>query len=237
MSAYPGFLEKHPLSSDLIHSKKQKEAASLAYVFIHGLGQHPSCWERTISYLPEHRRGNCPDLPEMLGQKEVTYSNLYDSFAAYCNSLDGPLHLCGLSLGGILALHYAIEYPEKTASLVLINAQYKMPKRLLAFQSMLFRFVPKSTFQGIRFTKKDFIQLTHSMMDLNFSEKLSAVSCASMIVCGQKDRVNRNASRKLAERIPGAELQFIPNAGHEVNIQAPERLAETLEAFYEKHQL
>ena len=25
----------------------------------------------------------------------------------------GPVHLCGLSLGGILALNYALDFPEK----------------------------------------------------------------------------------------------------------------------------
>lgn len=209
----------------------------MEHVFIHGLGQNSSSWERTVSHLPEHYTRNCPDLSGMLDQKEVTYSNLYDSFAAYCNSLEGPLHLCGLSLGGILSLHYAIDNPEKVASLVLIGTQYEMPKHLLKFQNMMFRFMPERTFQEIGFTKKDFIQLTTSMMDLNFTKQLHTISCASFIVCGEKDFVNRRASKGLAERIPGAELQLIQHAGHEVNTQAPQRLAETLEAFYKKHQL
>ena len=35
--------------------------------------------------------------------------------------------LCGLSLGGVLALNYAIEHPEKIKGMVLIATQYKMP--------------------------------------------------------------------------------------------------------------
>lgn len=159
----------------------------MAHVFIHGLGQNSSSWERTISLLPEHRHVNCPDLPGMLDQKEVTYNCLYTRFVEYCEGIDGPLHLCGLSLGGILALHYAIDHPEKAASIALINTQYQMPKYLLAFQNVIFRFVPKAAFQEMGFMKKDFIQLTNSMMDLNFSKQLHAISCPSLIVSGRKD--------------------------------------------------
>ena len=62
----------------------------------------------------------CPNLCEMLKGKDVTYSALYSSFAEYCNKLDEPINFCGSSLGGVLALNYAIENPMKVNSLVLI---------------------------------------------------------------------------------------------------------------------
>ena len=42
--------------------------------------------------------------------------------------------MCGLSLGGILALQYAIEHPEHIHALALIGTQYTMPKTLLRIQ-------------------------------------------------------------------------------------------------------
>ncbi|WP_431026768.1 alpha/beta fold hydrolase [Lysinibacillus sp. LZ02] len=209
----------------------------MEYIFIHGLGQNSSSWDQTISYLPEHRHITCPDLSTMLNDKEVTYNNLYNSFVEYCEGMNKPLNLCGLSLGGILALNYAVDYPEKVGSLVLIGTHYVMPRLLLKLQNIIFRFVPKASFEETGFKKKDFFQLTDSMVDLNFSKNLINISCVTLIVCGEKDRANRNASKGLVERIPEAELQFIANAGHEVNIQAPQGLAETLETFYEKHHL
>ncbi|MFF5995051.1 alpha/beta fold hydrolase [Lysinibacillus sp. KU-BSD001] len=209
----------------------------MKYIFIHGLGQNSASWNQTISYLSEHRYINCPDLSTILNDKEVTYNNLYNSFVEYCEGMDEPLNLCGLSLGGILALNYAIDYPEKVGSLVLIGTQYVMPKLLLKLQNIIFRFMPKTSFEKIGFKKKDFFKLTDSMVDLNFSKNLIDISCVTLIVCGKKDRANRNASKGLVGRIPEAELRFIANAGHEVNIQAPRVLAETLEIFYGKHHL
>ncbi|SHH35319.1 alpha/beta fold hydrolase [Virgibacillus chiguensis] len=203
-------------------------------VFIHGLGQSASSWQDTIAYLSEYRNIYSPNLSAMLQHKEVTYQNLYDSFNTYCENFDEPLHLCGLSLGGVLALNYTIDYPEKVDSLVLIAVQYNMPKMLLKLQNMVFKCVPKSSFQNIGFEKKDFIQLTNTMTTLNFSGKLSDIMCDTMVVCGRKDHVNKKASKKLAEYISNSELQMVDNAGHEVNEQASRELAKILKAFYER---
>lgn len=208
----------------------------MAYVFIHGLGQNASSWNQPLSYLAKHRRVTCPDLSKMLYEKEATYKNLYNSFIQHCEQINHPLHLCGLSLGGILALNYAIDYPEKVESLVLLGTQYNMPRLLLKFQNIIFRFLPKSSFDQLGFNKNDFIKLTNSMLDLNFTSHLNNISCAALIVCGEKDYANKSASKALVKRIPKAELQFIPSAGHELNTQAPQKLAQTLETFYEARQ-
>ena len=43
----------------------------------------------------------------------ATYANLSACFAEYCNKIGEPVHLCGISLGGMLALSYALDFPEK----------------------------------------------------------------------------------------------------------------------------
>ena len=40
--------------------------------------------------------------------------------------------------------NYAIDHPDKVNSLILIAAQYKMPKKLLSIQNTIFRFMPIS---------------------------------------------------------------------------------------------
>lgn len=199
-------------------------------VFIHGLGQGPESWRETLENM---HRGNdvfCPDLSQMLG--EGTYAALYRSFSEACGQLPGPLRLYGLSLGGVLALHYGIEHPQNVHSLVLIAAQYTMPTGLLAFQSAVFRLLPERAFAGMGIGKREMLTLTASMAKLDFSRNLEKVSCPVLVVCGEKDRANRRAAEDLARRLPHARLYLCPGAGHEVNRDAPEALAAQLEHFY-----
>lgn len=201
-------------------------------VYIHGLGQRPASWEKTLLHIKEANQRVCPDLAEIVHGEEVNYKNLYQVFSDLCNEIDGSIDLCGLSLGGVMALNYAIDYPEKVNSLVLIAAQYKMPKKLLQFQNVLFRFMPKSMFQQIGFEKNDFIHLCKSMMELDFSNDLQSISCPVLVIYGEKDTANKKASMELAELLKNAEIKVVEGAGHEVNVDAPEQLAVILNDFY-----
>lgn len=204
----------------------------MKYIFIHGLGQNSLSWSSVISFMPKEFNLGCPDLFSLIGDEEVNYFNLYKSFSEYCNNISEPLNLCGLSLGGILALNYAIEYPDKVNSLVLIGTQYKMPKTLLKFQNIIFRLMGSGTFEKMGVKKKDIISLTNSMVDLDFSNSLKDVFCETLILCGEKDSANKKASMYLEANIKNAKMQIIENAGHEVNLEAPEKLALQLKMFY-----
>lgn len=149
-----------------------------------------------------------------------------------CDEIEEDLCLCGLSLGGVLALNYAIEHPGKIKVLVLIATQYKMPKILLKAQNTIFRFMPKSMFQQMGFGKSDFLKLCNTMMELDFSDSVYKVSCPTLVIYGEKDRANKNASIELANMLIDAELQVFNGAGHEINIEAPDKLVETLRVFF-----
>ena len=196
-------------------------------IFIHGLGQAPSNWDKTISCLSEQIIAQCPDLSRLLKGVESTYDNLYRAFAVYCDEFPEPIDLCGLSLGAVLALNYVIDNPRKVGSLILIAPQYEMPKALLKFQNVIFKFMPDSAFENIGFDKQDFITLTNSMADLDFSGDLKRVVCPALILCGEKDRVNRKA----AEKLQNAEFRLVEKSGHEVNVDNPKGLAKVMEDF------
>ncbi len=200
-------------------------------IFVHGLGQEPSSWDKTISYMKNTENIVCPNLAEMLPEDDNSYESLYGGFAEYCNNFNENLDICGLSLGGVLAINYALEFPQKVNSLVLIAPQYKMPEKLLKFQNMIFKFLPGSKFSGTGLKKKQFIELCSSMMKLDFSDDAEKISCPVLIICGEKDGANKKASIGLSEKIKNPELFIIKNSGHEVNIDAPKQLAELLDKF------
>ena len=99
-------------------------------IFLHGLGQTDLDWKETVEFLGNREDIVCPNLSEWLSEREVSYFSLYKALEQYMKQQNSPVHFCGLSLGGVLALQYAIEYPQKVSSLVLIGTQYVMPKRV-----------------------------------------------------------------------------------------------------------
>ena len=154
---------------------------------------------------------------------------MYASFCEYFNSFSEPLNLCGLSLGAVLALNYAIDFSQGVGSLILIAPQYDMPKFLLKVQNMLFKFMPKSQFKDIGLKKNDFITLTNSIADMDFTSGLDKVNCPVLVLCGEKDNVNKKAAIKLARKLPNAKFSTIENSRHEVNIDNPQDLAKAME--------
>ena len=209
----------------------------MTYILIHGLGQDSSSWNKTLSHIEHKEQVICPELTAFLKEGDGSYENLYRTFSEYCDNISGPLNLCGLSLGAVLALNYTIDNPQKVKSLILIAAQYEMPKALLIIQNAIFKFIPQSYFKNMGMYKADFIKLTKSMMNLNFSEGLKDISCPVLVLCGKKDSANRKASKNLANIVINAKIQIVENAGHEVNINVPRELAGIINNFYEVHKL
>ncbi|MDR2532292.1 MAG: alpha/beta hydrolase [Oscillospiraceae bacterium] len=187
--------------------------------------------------MPESFEVVCPDLFSLVINDEMNYQNLYRAFSDFCDEIPELLNLCGLSLGGVLALNYTIDNPEKINSLVLIAAQYKMPKTLLKIQTAVFKVLPGFIFkkQGVQKDEfmKTFLGLMKTMADLDFSNKLKDIACPVLILCGDKDHANKKAAKCLAENIPQATLRFIEKAGHEANVASPKELAELITELYE----
>ena len=204
-------------------------------ILIHGSGHKASSWQKTISFLDHQEDILCPELSAILNGREASFPNLRAAFAQYCAQTSGPVHLCGLSLGGILALDYALNHPENVKTLVLIGTPHKVPKFAFALQNVVFRFLPKSAFASMAFDKGDTFALGNSMKNLDFSGRLGELRCPTLILCGEKDSANLKSAHFLAEHIPDAELQVLENTGHVVNEESPKVLAERLNDFYARH--
>ena len=140
---------------------------------------------------------------------------MYNAFSDLCNNQKEKLNLCGLSLGGVLTLDFVKKYPEKVNSIILIGTPYKIPKALFKMQSLIFHIMPKSTFEKMGCSKREFITLVNSMSNLNIAKDLETINCKSLIVCGAKD---------------------ISNSSHEVNIDNPEELSNIIYNFWKDNQ-
>ena len=208
----------------------------MKYILVHGLGQDSSSWEEVKDELHLNDEINCPNIFKLCNDK-ISYNKLYKVFSEYCDTYSEPLNICGLSLGGILALDYAINNPKKINSLVLVGTQYRIPKLLMILQNLIFRFMPRKTFEKIGISKEEVIYLTKSMMNLNFEKDLEKIKCPTLIICGEKDKANIKASMKLKDLISKSTFKIIKNAGHEVNIDNPKLLGKELNDFWDKKEV
>ncbi|WP_423364038.1 alpha/beta fold hydrolase [Mycoplasma sp. P36-A1] len=200
-------------------------------ILIHGLGQNKDSWTKTKNILEKnHIIVHCPNL--IKNNMSISYQNIYDSFKQDCNKLEGKINLCGLSLGGIIALEYAKEYPNKVNSLIIIGTPYKMPKTMLKIQNIVFKFMPEHKFISLGCSKKDFITLTKSIADLDLTSNLDKITCKTLVLCGAKDKINLKSSKSYHKEIINSEFALINNASHEVNIDNPELLANKIINFY-----
>ena len=201
-------------------------------ILVHGSGHKDTSWSETISYMKSDKEILYPSLSSLLNGKEANYTNLYSSFTEYCNNVDGQIYLCGLSLGGILALNYALDFPEKVKALVLIGTPHKIPQFLFGIQNIIFRFLPKSLFEKTAFNKKDMFIFSNSIKHLDFSNNVQNVINPTLIICGKKDSANIKSAYYFAENIKNSKLVIMENTGHVVNEESPQALAKELNEFY-----
>lgn len=203
-------------------------------ILLHGLGQTAASWEETVRWMEAPEEVLCLELFSLLQGRACTYENLYGAFVEYCRGIPGPVGLGGLSLGGILALQYSLEHAEKVTGVVLIGTQVVMPKGLLWFQNGVFRLLPDKAFVNMGIEKREAIQLCRSMARLDFQQDLKRLACPALVVCGERDWVNRRAAEALRKGLPRGQLVIVERAGHEVNQDAPEALGRALDAFFRR---
>ena len=90
---------------------EKKGSDGLKAIFLHGLGQDSSAWKQILDKIDIMEDALCPDLSTWLVHKQPCYLSLYRELERQCAQLSKPIDLCGISLGGILAMQYAIEHP------------------------------------------------------------------------------------------------------------------------------
>src|SRR5262249_28544165 len=88
-------------------------------VLLHGWGMRSSIWNQ-VSHFAQHFSVHAPDLPGY-GYARATDPYTLDNLSDVLATASPPrVMLCGWSLGGQIALAWALRYPEQVERLVLI---------------------------------------------------------------------------------------------------------------------
>ena len=188
-------------------------------ILVHGLGQNEKSWNEVKNQL--NNKGiniETPNLFSIVKNYQVNYENIYKTFADYCNSFNEKINLVGLSLGGILAIDYITEFPEKINSIILIGTPYKIPKTIFTIQN----------------TRIMNMQSIDSMKNLSIPDKAPNIKSNTLIICGEKekDNINMKSAKQLNKVIKNSKFKIIEKAGHEVNIDNPKALSNVIYDFW-----
>lgn len=200
-------------------------------VLLHGLGQTYADWYGVTNNLKQDYM-IIDFFTNLDTDSEVTLESIYLEVSKKLDELTEPFYLCGLSLGGLLTLMYITrKRNDSLKGIVVSGAIYKsIPNWLNVFQSFIFKMMPKSKFQSMGLSKKQVINLMKSV-NINLETDLAKVELPSLIICGEKDRINMKSSKEINKLIKNSNLQIIDNAGHEINKEQPLKLAEVINSF------
>ncbi|MCI8700394.1 MAG: alpha/beta hydrolase [Clostridia bacterium] len=208
-------------------------------ILVHGLGQDEKSWNQVKNQLNNNGINvETPNLFSVVKNNQVNYENMYKTFADYCNSFNQKINLVGLSLGGVLAIDYITEFPERINSIILIGTPYEIPKIIFTIQNIIYKFMPKRIFEKMGCPKKDIIRLLDSMKNLSIPNKAPSIKSNTLIICGEKekDNINMKSAKKLNEVIQNSKFKVIENAGHEINIDNPKELANIIYDFWKDNE-
>lgn len=187
--------------------------------FLHGLGGSPLSWEEQVSKLPANVPAVAPWLKGMRpgSHDEFTLAGAVGDVLLN-RQLDGVSSgaIVGHSLGAMVALQCALDDPESVSHLVLVAGQARPPKSVLRMQRFALKFAStrRLAAQGVSKEKLDQALADGSQFDATGS--LDQVRCPTLVVCGSRDRANLPASRLIAQSVPGARLEIVRGAGHDV---------------------
>ena len=219
-------------------------------VFLHGVGSDKSVWRRQLEYFSGHRRCAAFDYP---GYGESSAAPEYTSRDDYARAMFATMdalgiaraHICGLSLGGVIAIAMHAVSPKRVASLVLADSFAVHPEGAAIYERSL---AGSSDMRALAEARTDFLlaqpadpavrgEVIETMARIppaayeigaravwlaDQTECVRRIRVPTLVLCGADDKPTPPAlSEDLCGLIPGARYETIERAGHLTNLEQP----------------
>ncbi len=174
-------------------------------------------------------------------------------------------HIGGISYGSEISMLFAIQHPEMTKSLIIMDGVSEIhpllkgqtyPWLMAAERNdaeMLLRtsyhlnfaeawinthqaFIEASVERYAEIDMIAFAELMKSFYNLSFTEQLCQIEAPALVIAGEKDLIKgREYAEIIANSIENAEFVLIPGAGHAVCLEKPAEVNSLLIGFINKY--
>jgi len=236
-------------------------AGALPIIFLHGVGSDKSVWLPQLEHFGSSRRAVAFDYPGYGESEFIDGATRRDFAAAILAAMDSLgiecAHVCGLSLGGVIAMAMHDAAPERCASLIIADSFAVHPdgqaihdRSVVASQAMTMRELAEAR-TGMLLGAAASPELRAEVIDVMGSidpaayrlgaaavwladqrSIASAIDVATLILVGEEDVITPAAlSEELQRLVPRSQLQTIAAAGHLANAEQPEPFNAAIEAF------
>jgi 3-oxoadipate enol-lactonase len=226
---------------------------STPIVFLHGVGSDKSAWRPQLKYFGRERRALAFDYPGYGDSDVAPEGTTRDDYAAAILSAMRELgveraHICGLSLGGVIAIALYHAAPERCASLILADTfavhpegQAIFDRSRAALETMTLRQMAESR-ADVLFAQPVDPALRNEVIDTmgridpaayligaeavwlaDQRKRAEAIRVPTLVLCGAEDNVAPPAlAAELARLVPDARREVIEHAGHLSNLEQPD---------------
>jgi 3-oxoadipate enol-lactonase len=248
-------------SRGAIGVREQGGGQAVAIVFLHGVGSDKSIWRPQLEHFGRSRRAIALDYPGYGESDPLAAASRDDLAAAILSAMDSlavpKAHICGLSLGGVVAIAMHAAAPDRCASLVLADSFAVHPdgvgihqRSADASRAMAMRDLAEARVDmllGSAATPELRAEVVDTMAGIephayrigaeavwlaDQRDRAGAIDVPTLVLCGALDVVTPPAlSQELAAAIPGSELVMIEGAGHLANIERPAEFNAAVDRF------
>lgn len=231
-----------------------------AILFVHGSGGTHRFWLPQVRHFAPVYRAVALDLPGH-GASEGDGA---DSIAAYREWVEAFMDAAGMeqaflvghSMGGAIALAFALGSPARVSSIGLVGTGARLrvhpdileslrgdPERaagLLSERAYATASGSELPAQG----KKELLRGSVAVLEkdlracdaFDLMREVDRIRVPAVVVCGAEDRLTPvKYAQYLHDRIPGALLAVIPGAGHMVMLEKPDEVNRALAACLDRH--
>lgn len=235
---------------------------ALPILFLHGVGSDKSVWAPQLKHFGQARRSVAVDYPGYGDSDPAPADCTRDDFAAAILAAMDALgieraHICGLSLGGVIAIAMHAAAPERCVSLILADSFAVHPEGEAIFE----RSVKASSDPGMRAlaeqrapmllapdtpaSVREEVIATMAAIDpeayrigaravwlADQRDRAALIDVPTLVLVGDLDPVTPPAlSQELAALIDGSRLEVIAGASHIANLDKPVEFNREVERF------